>query len=127
MAKFVTIMALPLALHALYATGQKAVESFHLSESAQAIAAEIDDLKQQNLRLQRDIERARGEAEIERIAREQLGLIKPGDHPVVLLGPDSLPLAAPTLTVREARRPVASADAPNWRLWWRFFFGGPGD
>lgn len=123
MSRFVAIMALPLALHALYATGQKAVDSFHLSQQAGAMQAEIDQLRQENLRLQRDIQSSRSDVEVERLAREQLGLVRPGDHALSLLEGDGRLASPPAPNTRQDARTRESDEMPTWKQWWRFFFG----
>jgi hypothetical protein len=75
-------------------------------------------LRTENIQLQREIERARTDTAIETIAREQLGLIKPGDHPVILVGQSGQPsAAAPTLV------PAKPPPPPTWRQWWDYLFG----
>src|ERR671931_2162308 len=81
------VLVVPLLLYALVATGQKAVENYRLNQQADALRAEVIALRAQNLQLQRQIEDARTDAAIEKIAREQLGLIRPGDQPLVLISP----------------------------------------
>src|SRR5919199_3572430 len=80
------IVVVPLLLYALVATGQKAVDNYRLNREADALRAEVLALRADNIALQQQIEVARGDAAIERLAREQLGLVKPGDRPMVLLG-----------------------------------------
>lgn len=124
MSRFVAIMVLPLAVHALYATGQKALESYHLTRRAAELGTEIEQLKQTNLRLQRQIALARSDAEIERLAREQLGLVKPGDRALAVLSPDGLPAAPPTPSPGGAHAEAPRlADLPVWKQWWQYFFG----
>jgi hypothetical protein len=67
--------------------------------------------------LQQDIETARTDAAIESIAREQLGLIRPGDHPVVLVSQPSADQPAPSPS-----RSAPPAE-PVWRQWLDYFFG----
>jgi len=117
--RLAAVLAVPLLLYALVATGQKAVENYELNQQADALRGDVVSLRARNVELQQDIEQARTDTAIETIAREQLGLIKPGDHAVVLLGqpvttvPAAVPVAAPAAT------PVP----PPWRQWWDYFFG----
>ena len=85
--RFAAVLVIPLLLYALVATGQKALDNYRLNQETEALRAEVVGLRAENLQLQQDIERARTDTAIETIAREQLGLVKPGDHPVVLIGP----------------------------------------
>ena len=80
-----TGLSVPLLLYALVLTGQKAVENYRLNQQADGLRVEIATLRTDNVELQHEIEQARTDSAIEAIAREQLGLIKQGDHPVVLV------------------------------------------
>lgn len=115
--RLAAVLAVPLLLYALVATGQKAVENYQLNQQADGLRSEVVDLRAKNIELQQQIEQARTDSAIESIAREQLGLIKPGDHPVVLVsqGDQAAPQApAP---------PPPPAPRPVWRQWWDYLFG----
>jgi cell division protein FtsL len=117
--RLAAMLAVPLLLYALVATGQKAAENYQLNRQADALRVQIADLRAQNVQLQQQIEQARTDAAIETIAREQLGLIKPGDHPVVLVQDDSSRASGSP----SASPPPASPPRPTWRQWWDTFFG----
>ena len=108
---------MPLLLYALVATGHKAVENYRLNRDADALRAEIVGLRSENVQLQQQIEQARTDTAIETIAREQLGLIKPGDHPLVLLPQSPQPAPVPTPA------PAPPPAPPAWRQWWDYLFG----
>lgn len=114
--RVIVALAVPLLLYGLVATGQKALDNYRLNQEAEGLRAEIASLKSQNVQLQQDIEQARTDPAIETIAREQLGLIKPGDHPVVLVGSGKATAPAPTPAPSPPPRPV-------WRQWYDYFFG----
>jgi len=119
--RLAAVLAVPLLLYALVMTGQKAVENYQLNQQADALRTQIVGLRQQNVQLQQQIEQARTDAAIEAIAREQLGLIKPGDHPLVLVSADgSTPGAASAVTDQQPAPPPA--PEPTWRQWWDYFF-----
>jgi cell division protein FtsL len=118
--RLAAVLVIPLLLYALVATGQKALDNYRLNQDADALRAEVVGLQQQNLDLQQQIEQARTDPAIETIAREQLGLIVPGDHPVVMVADSGQPFADPT----QAPDPVAPPPAPpTWKQWWDYFFG----
>src|SRR5689334_17118338 len=100
--RLAAVLVVPLLLYALVATGQKAVENYQLNQQADALRAQVVSLRAQNVQLQQQIEQARTDTAIETIAREQLGLIKPGDHPLVMVSqasqttPATPPPPAPT-------------------------------
>jgi len=114
--RLAAVLVVPLLLYVLVATGQKAVDNYRLNREADALRTEILGLRSDNIQLQKQIEQARTDTAIETIAREQLGLIKPGDHPLVLVSQSAPPPPAPT--------PVPSAPPqPAWRQWWDYLFG----
>jgi cell division protein FtsL len=117
--RLAAVLVVPLLLYALVATGQKALDNYRLNQEAAGLRAEVLQLREQNIQLQQQIEAARTDAAIETIAREQLGLIKPGDHPLVLVADSSQPAAAPA---PPAAAPPALPE-PVWRQWWDYFFG----
>jgi cell division protein FtsL len=115
--RLAAVLVVPLLLYALVATGQKALDNYRLNREADALRTEILGLRTENIQLQQQIEQARTDTAIETIAREQLGLIKPGDHPLVLVSQSAQPPAA-------APTPAPSAPPPPaWRQWWDYLFG----
>ena len=116
--RLAAVLVVPLLLYALLATGQKAADNYRLNQEADGLRSEIVALRAENLHLQHDIEQARTDAAIEAIAREQLGLIKPGDHPLVLLAQAGQAAAAPPPVPTPTPSP-----SPTWRQWWDYFFG----
>jgi cell division protein FtsL len=117
--RLAAVLAVPLLLYALVMTGQKAVENYQLNQQADDLRAQIQGLRAQNVQLQQEIQQARTDSAIEVLARERLGLIKPGDHPLVLVSDGSAPGAAPTAVPPAAAPP----PEPPWRQWWDYFFG----
>jgi cell division protein FtsL len=116
--RLAAVLAVPLLLYALVATGQKALDNYRLNQDADALRSEIVQLRQENIDLQRKIEVARTDSAIESIARQQLGLIKPGDKPLVIAGSTASAPASP----QPAAQPQPP-EVPIWRQWWNYFFG----
>lgn len=75
------------------------------------LEAELAALKVNNAELEERVERLKTPEGVEDLAREQLGMVKPGEHPVVVLDGDeatsSAAAAAPDLS-----RPDITAGAP---------------
>jgi cell division protein FtsL len=116
--RLAAVLVVPLLLYALVATGQKAIDNYRLNREADALRTEILALRTDNIQLQQQIEQARTDTAIETIAREQLGLIKPGDHPLVLIAQSAQPpAAAPTPA------PAPTPSPPVWRQWWDYLLG----
>ena len=115
--RFAAVLVVPFLLYALFATGQKALDNYRLNQQADALRAEIRDLRNENITLQQQILEARTDAAVERIAREQLGLIEPGDNPLVLTAAND-GSSSQTQSSTQANPP-----RPPWRQWWDYFFG----
>lgn len=116
--RFAAVLVVPLLLYVLVATGQKALDNYRLNRDADALRAEIRSLRTDNIQLQQQIELARTDTAIETIAREQLGLIKPGDHAVVLVAQ-----AAQSTAAAPAATSAPPPSLPPWRQWWDYLFG----
>ena len=117
------VLVVPLLLYALVATGQKAVDNYRLNQDAERLRVEIVALRAENLQLQQQIEDARTDAAIETMAREQLGLVKPGDHPVVLVGEAASGAGEAAADRRAPDSSEAAANRAPWRQWWDYFLG----
>jgi cell division protein FtsL len=65
--------------------------------------AQLELLQSENARLARESKQLSTDAEVERLAREKYGLVKPGEQPYVILpAPTSTPPPAPTSTAPPA-------------------------
>jgi len=70
----------------------------------------LAQLETQNKRLSSEIARLQDPSELEVLARERLGLVKPGEHAYLFVSPDATPAPPPV--------PVLPAHKPVWsRLW----------
>lgn len=63
-----------------------------------AAKAELASLEEQNARLQADVEALHTDAEIEKLAREKLGYVRPGERAYVVLDPPGTRAPAPAAT-----------------------------
>lgn len=115
--RLAAVLAVPLVLYALVAIGQKALENYQLNQQAEALRTEVVSARARNVELQQQIEQARTDTAIETIAREQLGLVKPGDHPIVVVAQPNQSAPQP------ASPPPAVPARPTWRQWWDYLFG----
>lgn len=114
------ILALiPFVAYTLYSVAEKSVQTYRLSRQVAIARAEVEAERQENLRLQRALAEARSDAHIESIARQELNLVKPGDHPVVLTGATPPPTATPAPAMPSPPTDVA----PAWLTWLLRVFG----
>ncbi len=63
--------------------------------STSSARTELDDLHRRNSALERRIERLQTPEEIERLAREQYGLVRPGEEAYAILPPPPPPVQLP--------------------------------
>ena len=112
------LLALGTALFAfslVLATGQRALDAYRVQQQVEGVRREIASLRVRNLDLQSELSGGRLDEDIERIAREELGLIRSGDHPLVLIWPNG--------TARPTSDPTQqpAADEPAWVSWVSLF------
>src|SRR5919204_1316376 len=110
--RLIAVLTVPLLLYALFATGQKALDNYRLNQQADALRTEVRELRNENIALQQQILQARTDASIESIARQQLGLVRPGDNPLVLIP------AGPAVGSEAQTTAQPPAPPPPWRQWW---------
>ena len=115
------LFVVPLLVYGAYSIGDRWYQNFILTRQEEAIRAEVMALREENLRLQRELNVARSDAGVEKVAREQLGLIHPGDTAIQLVGPQG-GQAAPA-PARSAAAPPVPAPNPERPGWLRFLDG----
>lgn len=94
----------------ILAFGSAYWDGYQLRRGAAGLARERDELRLQNAQLREEIRLLNTPEHIERLAREQLGLVRPGEIAVILVKPAPAPvLPAPAQPRREAEEP---------RPWW---------
>ncbi len=104
-----------IAVYLLLLTGQRALDAYRLQREAESIRQDIITLRTRNIELQRDLGSDRRDFEVERIAREQLGYVRPGDHPVVLTRTEG-----PRRTAETPAKPPERIR-PTWQDWLDLF------
>ncbi len=114
LSRLVLVCAASLGVYVVALTVQKAEESHRLGEQAEALRQEVARLKQENLQLQQELVYHRSDAYVEKAAREQLNLAKPGD--VVLIAAMPTPEATPA-PLPESGSAASAKEQPFWRRW----------
>jgi cell division protein FtsB len=99
----------------LIATAQRAVESYRMAQQVEAVRKEVAELRQRNVELQDLLARYRSDTYVEKIAREELNLVRPGDVPVIVIAPTPQGSTAPP------PRPSPTPAVPIPRQWLRHF------
>lgn len=119
------LFVVPLLVYGVYSIGDRWYQNYLLTQQEESIRVEVVRLRESNLRLQRQLEQARSDAGIEKVAREQLGLVKPGDTAIQIIGPAG-PAAAGPAPQRPGQTPTPAEPASERPGWLRFldgFFG----
>ncbi len=119
--KVFIVLAIPLLVYLCFSTAKKALEVYQLNQQAASIRQDIAQLKDRNAELRRQMDYVQSPEFVEKVAREQLNLVKPDDIALVLVSPQvkAAPAAPPP-----AARPSPPQEAPsNWKRWWNLFFG----
>ncbi|MCS6803329.1 MAG: septum formation initiator family protein [Chloroflexota bacterium] len=112
----VLILTLPLVTYFGYGAARKAMEIHELRGRAERLRLEIEQLQARHLELTRQREYLKTEQFVERVAREELGFIKPTEIPiVVVVKPDA------AATSRQAA-PLPLDQRSNPQRWWDAFF-----
>jgi cell division protein FtsB len=121
------LFVVPLLVYGAYSIGDRWYQNYLLTQQEEAIRVEVVKLREENLRLQRELEFSRSDAGIEKVAREQLGLIKPGDTSIQILGPNSGtgPAAVSSRNTQPPApaQPAPPAERPGWLRFLDGFFG----
>jgi cell division protein DivIC len=103
----------------LVQTAERAVASYHKAQDVENARKELAEAKQRNVDLQAQITKFRSDAYVEKVAREELNMVRPGDVPVIVLVPTPEP--TPVGTPRPAATPVGSVP----QQWLRQFIDEP--
>ncbi|MDP2663041.1 MAG: septum formation initiator family protein [Dehalococcoidia bacterium] len=115
------VLAIPLLAYLSFSTAKKAMEVYQLNQQAASIRQDIAQLKDRNAELRRQMEYVQSPGYVEKVAREQLNLVKPDDIPLVLVSPlVKVASSAPSPSPQPAR---PQDIPPNWKRWWNLFFG----
>lgn len=101
------------------ATISRSYQLYQLKREEARLRADIGTQRARQETLLREKAGVSSDAFVEKVAREELNLIKPGETAVIILSPQ-LPLAS------EQEREATSVSRSNWRRWWDLFFRGPG-
>jgi cell division protein FtsB len=114
----VTLALVLLTISLLINFGSQVLQATRLEARRTILATEVAQIEAENHDLQGAVEYAESNANIERVAREQLGYTRAGD--TVLL--PQFPAATPTPTPAPPEvLPLPERD-PNWRQWWGAVF-----
>lgn len=122
--QYVVVLAGTLAIYAIIAFSGRALDSLRTRERLEGLHAEVAQLEKGQTRLQEELRGVKGPAAVERIAREELGMVKPGEIPV------KVATVAQPLRGEAGAQPAATAQAgamppgrAHWQEWWELLLG----
>lgn len=99
-------------LYLLYIVGKTLYQSYLVRKEVDNLKVSLVELEQSNKELGEKILYYQSASYREKIARERMGLMKPGEEVIVILPED--------------KKQVAEKDPdgglPNYTKWWNFFF-----
>jgi cell division protein FtsB len=101
----------------LLGTLAQAWSNSKLMQDVQKAQQQLQQVQDQNAHLQRQADYYKDPFVIESEARQQLGYIRPGEHPIIIVSSTS-----PTQPTT-ARSTTPSTPQSYWQEWWHIFFG----
>jgi cell division protein FtsB len=120
------LFVVPLLVYGAYSIGDRWYQNYILTQQEEAIRADVMRLRDENIRLQHELVVARSDAGIEKIARIQLGLVRPGDTALQIVGPSggtASSVQAPTPPDAEAASTQPARVRPAWLKFLDSLFG----
>lgn len=99
--------------------GRMYYQNYLVNKEIARLQAEAQKVQAKKLEMLQLLEYAKSPAYVERQAHLQLGLVKNGEHVIVINTPAKKVFSAS----RQNIDPVVESDEPsNPRLWWKYFF-----
>lgn len=112
------LLCIALVIYLLMSAGERTVQIIQLTHSQDRLEREVRLLDGEYTRLKSERDRLQSTTDVERVAREELNLIKLGETAVIVIpsqvAPDSTKVAPPQ---------KAMVQDPPWRQWWGWLFG----
>ena len=109
-------------LFVLVIIGGKAVQGYEMKQEAKAMEQRVDQLRKENRHLAEELDYYKSDQYIEKVAREELGLVRPADVPVIVVSPDQ----GKTTSIPPTSTPVPATPTPvkesaTWQRWLDIF------
>jgi hypothetical protein len=89
-----------------------------LNQHVQQAQAQLQQVRQHHQYLVQQADRYRDPIVIESEARQQMGYVRPGEHPIVIIGAPN-PVQPTQVDAGKSKQ-----DTNYWHSWWNIFFGG---
>ncbi len=111
------IAAFTVFIYLMFSIGGRTIQLYGLKAEAETLRKEIATLEQENKHLLSRKQIVTSDTYIEKIAREELGMSRPGEQPVIIVS-DNDQASKMEDSIVEVQDP-----RPYWRQWWDLFFG----
>ena len=118
--KLILTIEFILLAYMLYVLSTSLYKSYQVDRFIAQAQAENDRLQQTNQKLAEDYEYFSSDAYKEKIAKQNLGLVRPGEE-VIILAPDDKPYLTPGERESEATREYYRSLS-NAKKWFLFFY-----
>lgn len=82
-ARFILIICVTIAGYIAFSLGNQYSYLYAMQNNVETIQAQVEELRNKNAALREEINKIKSDAYVEQVAREQLGLVKPGETLVV--------------------------------------------
>ncbi|MFH1486013.1 MAG: septum formation initiator family protein [Chloroflexota bacterium] len=116
--RILLFLTVPLLLYFGFSMGSWALREYQQRQEEARLRQEIETEKARYDALQAQRKYFQSDEYVEKVAREELNLIKSGEAAVVVLAPT--PAAQPG---EEVPLKSKKTERPNWQRWWDVFFG----
>jgi cell division protein FtsB len=120
--KIVAIVTIVLVAILTVDFGRKALDNYHIQRRVEWLREQVVAEQEEHEALQERLVYVSTDAYVEKIARERLKMVRPGDSAVVVI-PRSVEQAPATVPV-PATEVAEEEPEPNWQQWWNLFFEG---
>jgi len=114
--RLIWVIILPFAIYFGLATAGKALQTYRYQQQEHRLRQEVGEMEARYQALAELKGYLESDAYLERAAREELGLVKPGETEVVIIAP------SPASSGERVPTPEGENPRPPWRQWWDFFF-----
>jgi len=116
--RILLLLAVPVVAYFAFSAGGKVLQTYRLKQEENGIIEEIKQLEARNLALQAYRDYVQSDEYVEKVAREELNLMKRGETAVIVLSPPS----STTSTEEPFGNVEKKEEPPLWRRWWDTLF-----
>lgn len=120
--KMIIIVEFLVVSYLLYTLTKSVYQSYQIDQHIENFKKENDMIAQENKQKEADYSYYSSDAYIEKIAKQNLGLVNPGEEVIVIPSSVSGSTGVVGGTVEEIEDDVRIQPLGNPQKWWKFFF-----